>query len=254
MDFILMLDSSYQPSKVYSHMNIFISSEPQHKAKAQELARALALIYSPEPKDGLVLYLFAERLELREAGTKTGPVFVDFEALAKRLKQGKDLLAKAVGVKGSYAPTVVDATAGLGQDAFILASYGCQVYMIERSPVIAALLQDGLERASEMAQVSRLHLMIGDAKKVLRLLPYKPEVIYLDPMYPESGKSAAKRKEMRLFRELVGDDLDIEELFEIALKTATKRVVLKRPLKAPKLGKPNTIYQGSTIRFDVYLI
>ena len=81
----------------------------------------------------------------------------------------------------------------------------------------------------------------------------KPDVVYLDPMYPESGKTAAKRKEMRLFRELVGEDLDIEELLEVALNTAKKRIVLKRPLKAPKLLKPNTIYKGSTIRFDVYL-
>jgi 16S rRNA (guanine1516-N2)-methyltransferase len=238
---------------LYGSRALVITSVPELQEKAAILAQTLALPYVLEPSHGLVLHVGSDRLELCEAGSKIGPVYVDFVELAKRPKQGKDLLAKAVGIKGSYVPTVIDATAGLGQDAFVLASYGCQVSMIERSPVIAALLQDGLERASELVEVSRLQLITGDAIKVLPLLPHKPEVIYLDPMYPESGKSAAKRKEMRFFRELVGDDLDIEELFEIALKTATKRVVLKRPLKAPKLGKPNTIYQGSTIRFDVYL-
>jgi 16S rRNA (guanine1516-N2)-methyltransferase len=235
-----------------------VTSLSEKQIQAQELARALGLPYVLEAQNGLVLHL-GERLELREAGTKTGPVFVDFEALAKRPKQGKDLIAKAVGIKGSYRPTVIDATAGLGQDAFILASYGCQVTMIERSVVIAALLQDGLERAKldkDISEIiSRMSLGHADAKTVLPRLSQeeRPDVIYLDPMYPESGKTAAKSKEMTFFRALIGSDLDVEELFEIALRTATKRVVLKRPLKAPKLGKPNTIYEGSTIRFDVHL-
>jgi 16S rRNA (guanine1516-N2)-methyltransferase len=125
--------------------------------------------------------------------------------------------------------------------------------MIERSPIIAALLQDGLERAEGLEPLSRLQLITGDAKEVLLELAQTSEVIYLDPMYPESGKSAAKRKEMRLFRELVGDDVDITELFEIALQTARKRVVLKRPLKAPTLTRPSHVLEGKTVRFDVYL-
>jgi 16S rRNA (guanine1516-N2)-methyltransferase len=230
-----------------------VSSILEKQAQAQELARALSLSYVSQPTAGLVLYLNTQRLELREAGSQTGPVYIDFAQLSKRLKQGKDLIAKAVGIKGSYRPTVVDTTAGLGQDAFVLASYGCAVQMIERSPIIAALLQDGLNRAETLDAVSRMKLMTGDAKQVLPGLEQTPEVIYLDPMYPESGKSAAKRKEMRFFRELVGDDTDVEELFDIALKTASKRVVLKRPLKASSLGKPSMIYKGSTVRFDVYL-
>ena len=225
-------------------------SDPKYAPKAQAIAQELALSYARDLDQGLVLQV-SERLELREAGSKTGPVYVDFEVLAKRPKQKKDLLAKAVGIKGIYRPKVIDATAGLGQDAFVLASYGCQVTMIERSKVIAALLQDGLERAKHLEVVSRLELLQGDAKELLPSLD--AEVIYLDPMYPESGKTAAKRKEMRMFREVVGDDLDVPELLEIALQIAQKRIVLKRPIKASKLGKPNVIYQGSTIRFDVYL-
>ncbi len=230
---------------------IVTCSDPEYAPKAQAIAQSLALPYAREPNQGLVLQV-SERLELRQAGSKMGPIYVDFETLAKRPKQGKDLLAKAVGIKGNYYPTIVDATAGLGQDAFMLVNYGCQVTMIERSPVIAALLQDGLERAKDLEGVSRLRLISGDAIKIMPELD-KPDVVYLDPMYPESGKTAAKRKEMRLFRELVGEDLDIEELLEVALNTAKKRIVLKRPLKARTLLKPNTIYKGSTVRFDVYL-
>jgi 16S rRNA (guanine1516-N2)-methyltransferase len=226
------------------------ASSPPFQTKAETLAKQLQL---PLGADTGLYLVVGERLELREAGMKTGPVYVDFLGLAKRPNHTKDLTAKAVGVKGNYRPTVVDATAGLGQDAFILASYGCKVQMIERSPVIAALLQDGLERAEGLEPLSRLQLITGDAKEILPQFIQKPEVVYLDPMYPDSGKSAAKRKEMRLFRELVGDDTDITELFEIALKTARGRVVLKRPLKAPTLAKPSHVLRGKTVRFDVYV-
>jgi 16S rRNA (guanine1516-N2)-methyltransferase len=226
-----------------------VALSPEFASKAQALARDLQL---PCGKEADFYLVVGERLELRKANTKTGPVYIDFEPLARRQKQGKDLIAKAVGVKGSYRPTVIDATAGLGQDAFTLAAYGCQVKMVERSPVIAALLTDGLARAQDLEPISRLSLQPGDAKEILRKLGAR-EVIYLDPMYPDLGKSAAKRKEMRLFREVVGDDLDVEELFEVALETATKRVVVKRPLKAPELAKPSFVVRGTTLRFDVYL-
>jgi 16S rRNA (guanine1516-N2)-methyltransferase len=232
---------------------------PEFQPKAEDLAKRLELPFNADTDLYLVV---GERLELREANSQTGPVYVDFETLANRPRQSKDLIAKAVGVKGSYRPTVIDATAGLGQDAFTLASYGCKVLMLERSPVIAALLEDGLERAKGLETVSRLSLQVGDAKGLLLGLekpalekpaPMKPDVVYLDPMYPDLGKSAAKRKEMRLFRDLVGDDTDISELFEIAVKVASKRVVIKRPLKAPELARPNTSFAGRTIRFDIYV-
>jgi 16S rRNA (guanine1516-N2)-methyltransferase len=227
---------------------------PEFQRKAENLAKRLELPLNTVSlnKDADLYLVVGERLELREANAQTGPVYMDFETLAKRPRQSKDLIAKAVGVKGSYRPTVIDATAGLGQDAFTLASYGCRVLMLERSPVIASLLEDGLERAKGLETVSRLSLQVGDAKVLLSTFE-KPDVIYLDPMYPDLGKSAAKRKEMRLFRDLVGDDTDIDELFEIAVKAASKRVVIKRPLKAPKLAKPNTSFAGRTVRFDIYL-
>ncbi len=225
-----------------------VASSPLFQAKAAQLARRLELSFQG---DADLLLTVGERLELREANAKTGPVYVDFQKLAQRSKNAKDLIAKAVGVKGKYQPTVIDATAGLGQDAFKLAAYGCRVLMLERSPIVAALLQDGLERGGGLEALSRLTLQLGDAKALLPTL--QADVVYLDPMYPDLGKSAAKRKEMRLFRELVGDDTDVTELFEIALRTANKRVVVKRPLKAPELAKPSFTLLGKTIRFDVYV-
>jgi 16S rRNA (guanine1516-N2)-methyltransferase len=225
-----------------------LASDPTFQAKADELARRLEL---PQTSQADLFLVVGERLELREANAKTGPVYVDFQKFSQRKKQAKDFIAKAVGVKGTYRPTVTDATAGLGQDAFVLASYGCSVVMLERSPVVAELLQDGLARSQNLKEISNLTLYQGDAKHLLPTL--QADVVYLDPMYPGLGKSAAKRKEMRLFREVVGDDTDVAEVFEIACQTANKRVVVKRPLKAPALAKPSFNLVGKTVRFDVYL-
>jgi 16S rRNA (guanine1516-N2)-methyltransferase len=235
-----------------------IASSPAFQAKADELARRLEL---PQTPDATLYLVVGERLELREAHAKTGPVYVDFSALKGKYGVGVrrrpvDMLAKAVGLRS----TVLDATAGLGQDAFVLALYGCKVKMLERSPVIHALLEDGLQRAlvdHDLTDIlGRMTLEHNDGKVALKTLSLesRPEVVYLDPMYPDLGKSAAKRKEMRLFRDLLGDDTDVAELFGIALKTASKRVVVKRPAKAPELAKPNFQLMGKTIRFDVFLV
>ena len=169
------------------------------------------------------------------------------------------MIAKAVGVQSGVRPTVVDATAGLGRDAFVLATLGCEVTLIERQPLIAVLLEDGLARASEDAEiapiVARMHLRVGDAIRMLRTWDEElPQVIYLDPMFPHRDKSALVKKEMRLFRPLVGDDLDADELLDAALALASHRVVVKRPRKAPALagGKVSFSFEGNAGRFDVY--
>ncbi len=169
------------------------------------------------------------------------------------------MIAKAVGIQPGVRPTVVDATAGLGRDAFVLATLGCNVTMIERQPLIAVLLEDGFARAREDAVialiVARMSLRVGDAIRILRTWNDEaPQVIYLDPMFPHRDKSALVKKEMRLFRPLVGDDQDADELLEAALALASHRVVVKRPRKAPAIagGKVSFSLEGNAGRFDVY--
>lgn len=228
----------------------------QGEAHALALAQAYGLKFETDPQTyDFVLNWTGERLELQETHTQTKPLYVDFSAgKAAYRAAGKRLepLARAVGVKGAYRPYVADATAGLGQDALVLAASGCKVLMLERSPVIAALLADGLRRLdTDIAK--NLSLNFGEASEQLSIAP-RPDVIYLDPMYP-SGKSAAKRKSMRIFRALVGDDLDAADLLASALSAAQKRVVVKRPLKAPALKeRPNSQLKGKTTRFDIYLV
>jgi len=167
-------------------------------------------------------------------------------------------LPRAVGMKSGKTPDIVDATAGLGRDAFLLASLGAQVTLIERSPRMHALLADALARAvdSEVAEiVGRMTLLFGDAKELLPTL--SPDVILIDPMHPERKKSALVKKEMRLIRQIVGVDSDASELVRVALGCARKRVVLKWPQKAdPLAGVPAASHQitGKSTRYDVFMM
>ena len=213
----------------------------------------------------LALVLTETRLELHKLDEpKLGAIYVDFVsgAMAHRRRFGGgrgEAVAKAVGIKGHYLPNVVDATAGLGRDAFVLAAIGCHVRMIERNPVVAALLDDGLQRGYQDVEIGawlkeRLTLIHDSSLMALTHIAPKPEVVYLDPMFPHREKSALVKKEMRVFQTLVGADLDADDLLTPAMRIATKRVVVKRPDYAPYLNevKPQVSVKTKSHRFDIY--
>lgn len=218
--------------------------------------------------DGLFLLVNENRLSLQQGGKKApGPVYVDFVrgASAHRRKYGGgngQSIAKAVGISGAYKPSVLDATAGLGRDAFVLATLGCDVTLIERHPVVYLLLKSGLQSAEgepEIADImARMKLLQGNSIELLAdwlTLGYgQPDIVYLDPMFPHSTASAEAKKEMKLFRSLVGADVDEDLLWEQADAIARCRIVVKRPAKAPPLaGKPPSYsLEGKANRFDVY--
>ena len=192
------------------------------------------------------------------------PLIVDFVggAVGHRFRSGegrKQGLAKAAGFSSAVTPEIVDATAGLGRDAFLLASLGARVTLIERSAVMHALLAEGLERAAAEGgryaeTVSRMTLMHGDSRSILPQL--KPQVVLIDPMHPPRDKTALVKKEMRLIREIVGTDPDAVELMLVALEAAQNRVVLKWPLRAepmPGVSKPSHQIIGSSTRYDVFV-
>ncbi|OCG47309.1 16S rRNA (guanine(1516)-N(2))-methyltransferase [Gilliamella sp. Choc4-2] len=205
------------------------------------------------------------QLELQKTDEpKLGAICVNFVSgtMAHRRQFGGgrgEAIAKAVGIKGEYLPTVLDTTAGLGRDAFVLASIGCHVTMFERHPVVAALLEDGLQRAYKDPQIGswleqQLRLIYHSSIEGLSTYPEKPDVIYLDPMFPHRPKSALVKKEMRIFQQLVGSDNDADSLLEPARKLAKKRVVVKRPDYAPFLAnqKPTVEIKTKNHRFDIY--
>lgn len=190
------------------------------------------------------------------------PLSIDF--LSGKLRHRRDygggrgqLISRAVGIKKLDHPTVLDLTAGFGQDAFVLACLGCEVTMIERSSIMVALLEDALSRfyhdiASDGIQLSLIH---ADSKNYLSELKTLPGVIYFDPMYPDTQNTALNKKEMQVLRNLVGDDVDANDVLELAMQKARHRVVVKRPRHGMVLGnrKPDVVFIGKSSRFDVYL-
>ncbi|GAB4508530.1 MAG: class I SAM-dependent methyltransferase [Sulfuricaulis sp.] len=232
------------------------------KSRAEELARELDLPLATmsDTNSDLQLVLTSEHLELRDVrDLRLGPVYVDFATLDLRPYSAnlsrRQPLARAFGKK---ARTIVDATAGYGQDALLLALMGFRVTAIERSPVVAALARDGLNRLTALTGLAlseRLQLVNGDSRSLLPAIAPRPDAIYLDPMFPpKRRKSAAVKKEMRLLRELVGDDADALELLEISRAIARDRVVVKRPDDAPPLAPdPSMSLTGKLVRYDVYL-
>lgn len=246
---------------------------PERVAELQELAQRWQLTHQADSVFALVLT--SDRLELRKLDEpKLGAIYVDLAggAVAHRRKFGGgkgQAIAKAAGLNKGARPTVLDGTAGLGRDAFVLASLGCKVQMVERNPVVAALLDDGLARAKQDPEIGswvseRMSLLHASSHDALTQLTQQadfvmPDVVYLDPMYPHpenKKKSALVKKEMRVFQSLVGADNDADALLKPALALATKRVVVKRPDYADWLDnqKPSMAIETKKNRFDVYVL
>lgn len=201
------------------------------------------------------------RLSLVEAGQQN-PICVDFlsptsERRRTGIRRRDHPLARAVGRKKPL-PDIIDGTAGLGRDAFVLANLGYRVTAVERSPVLHALLADGMARLLANSRLAaaldgRLRVEHGDCRHLLCTTP-PPRVVYLDPMFPDRRKSAKVKKEMQVFHRLLGSDSDAAELLTAARKVATDRVVVKRPVWAePLASSPSYTVEGSKVRWDVYL-
>ena len=208
------------------------------------------------------------RLELTEnqsAKTNRSAIFVDYLSGPAWFRHKYDRrvnqpLAKAVGIKKGVRPTICDTTAGYGIDSFIFASLGCTVTMIERSPVIWALLDDGLKRAAADNRIGptvigNIRLLRGNSLDLLEDMKMNFETIYMDPMYPPVKKSALNKRTMRVLRSLVGDDRDQEKLLEKSRGAAAARVVVKRPAGAPEIKGPPVSFRvtGKNSRYDIYL-
>lgn len=230
--------------------------------EAQQLADQLLLPFTPleNPSSSLQLVLTETHLELRDlTQPKLKPLFINFNSAKfihrQRFGGGRgQLIARAVGLKSKIAPHILDLTAGFGEDAYVLATLGCTVTMVERNPIVAALLRDALTR---LPSPCNLNLIEADSLVYLKQLSTDnyPDVIYLDPMFPESTKSALVKKEMQLLRIVVGKDPDADQLLELALSYTKKRVVVKRARLSPLLNakQPDVVFTGKSSRFDVYL-
>ena len=218
---------------------------------AEDMAQAAGLELRREER-GLVLA--GDGMEL----------YPDFDSLLPRVRPDRlsgELLVKASRIKGLTAPRVFDATAGLGEDSFLLAAAGFEVTLCECNPVIAALLEDAFARAEQdertAAIASRMHLAKDDSIALLYRIAASdgepgPDVVYLDPMFPARQKSAAVKKKFQLLHHLERPCANEGELMEAALAVRPRKIVVKRPPKAPHLAdiKPSHALEGKAVRYD----
>lgn len=240
-----------------------------HLQAATDLAKEEGYIvfHEKQPHYDLQLCYLESRIELY-SNVLNSSISVDFcsGTLAHRHKYGGgrgQAIARAVGLKQGNKPVVLDATAGLASDAFVLATLGCPVNMVERSAILTVLINDAIRRASSELSLAtifqqgfRLHHQ--DAVDYIRQLPetHRPDVIYLDPMYPERKKSARVKKSMQILQQLHGIENNDKDLLRYSLECAKKRVVVKRPIHAPSLNNqsPSVSIKSKKTRFDVYTI
>jgi 16S rRNA (guanine1516-N2)-methyltransferase len=239
--------------------------EPEARRIAEHLGSRVELGAEPDRQNGAVaLRLDGEGLALVGDGLT---VRADLARMLPRLapgKLGQELLVRAAKIKGASRQdgplTAVDATAGLGDDALLLAAAGFAVELFERDPVIAALLRDGLRRAAHEPRlaelVGRMHLHEADSVAGLAQLEGRPDVVLLDPMFPARTKSALVKKKFQLLHHLEEPCTDEEALVQAALGAGPRKVVIKRTAKGPYLGgvKPAYSIAGKAVRYDCLVV
>lgn len=185
----------------------------------------------------------------------------DFTKMISRLKKNNllgEMVVKAARIKGNDHPYVIDATAGMGEDSLLLAAAGFRVTLYEYNPVIAALLADTIERSAGIEElseaVSRMTVICGDSIEALRKIKEdeRPDVVLLDPMFPERQKKALVKKKFQLLQKLECPCSNEEELLEAAKLACPHKIVIKRPVKGPYLAgvKPSFSMEGKAIRYD----
>lgn len=247
---------------------ISYQSEQKHQ-QALDFAQRLNLdcVTFDQIKTDLALNFTEERIELRDMHLNIA-IHVDFisGSLAHRKQYGGgrgQAIAKAIGFKqGMQAPSVLDATAGLAKDSFVMACLGCSLTLVERSAIICQLVEHAIKQAKADPDFNAIikhgfKLINSQASEYIKTLPVDnaPEVIYLDPMYPHRKKSAQVKKNMQILQKLLGHDEDTDELLKSALACAKKRVVVKRPKGAETIGstKPTMQIESKKTRYDVYI-
>lgn len=229
-------------------------------AKHQQLdCSALNEVTSP-----LSLNFTPDYIELLDTEKNTS-IHVDFlsGSVAHRHQFGGgkgQAIAKAMGLKTAKTkPSVLDATAGLARDAYVIATLGCPITMVEQSPIIAKLVTDGIDRACfddnfKLIMDTGFTIIQQNCIDYLQTVTKIPDVIYLDPMYPDRKKSALVKKNMQILQKLLGVDQNAKKLLDVALQYAKNRVVVKRPRGEKSISTriPDTAIESKQTRYDIY--
>ena len=218
----------------------------------------------------LALMVDEDGLWLTANGMKMQPAWQDEVPRLKRANPKNELIARACQIKPQLNPAIkiIDATAGLGHDSLLMASLGSEVILLERHPILFALLESAKKQAEGhdyLANIAkRITVIYQDSAHYLtEIAQDQADVIYLDPMFPardhnqkSEKKQAQVKKQMQLLHLLLPEDGEMDlgdALLEFA-KAKVKRVIVKRPKHATFLDgqTPNHQWQGDAIRFDAY--
>lgn len=244
---------------------VILSENNEYMEKAGVLAKKLgaAIVHSKEElsKESLALCFDESGLFLTDGKNS---VRADFSHLITRMKKGvvdTELVVRAARFKkGGNNLTVLDATAGFGEDSALLAAAGFSVTLYEQDAVIAALLEDAIKRAEatkELCEIaSRMELICTDSISAMHSIENPPDVIYLDPMFPKRKKSALIKKKFQLLQRLETPCENEAELLEAAFDVSPRKIVIKRPAKGAFLAdkKPNYSIEGKAVRYDVFVM
>lgn len=247
-------------SSIANHLSEFSTKTSRNTQSSKEINT----LKTNKNEDMIMLCLSSSGLSLQKGNMS---LHCDFQDMLSRIKPGKlqsELLVKAAKIKSSNSSvstslTAIDATAGLGQDSFLLAAAGFSVHMYEQDPIIAALLRDALQQANHNANLfpitQRMHLYEKNSILALQTITETPDVIYLDPMFPARTKSAAVKKKFQLLHELEQPCENEEVLLQAAEALHPRKIVVKRMLKGPYLAqkKPSYSLKGKSIRYDCYV-
>lgn len=243
------------------------AAESAYFEEAQALADKLGVEFTDDKSEAdsrsLALRFDSDGLALTGGGLELRG---DLTQMSRRLKPNNlngELIVKAAKLKDlGERPLAVDATAGLGEDSILLAAAGFSVILFERDPIIAALLRDALRRAAESDETvireaaARMRLFEEDSLKALPRLAERPDIVVLDPMFPERQKSALVKKKFQLLHKIARPCADGAEMLEAALAASPRKILIKRPLKGPYLAdrKPDYSLRGKAVRYDCIVI
>lgn len=226
---------------------------------AESFAKRTGVPILDKPGENLTVLFDAKGVSLTGYGlTYQG----DFEGMLHRVSDGR--LAHEMLVRAAKTTETdlkgIDATAGMGEDAFLLAAYGYDMTLYEQNPVVAVLLKDALRRAKKHPQLKeiadRMKLVEGNSVEELKTRVDAVDLIYLDPMFPGRQKSGLINKKLQLIQKLEPPCSDEVELFEAAIQAKPSKIIVKRPLKSPFLAGKNPTYElkGKAIRYDCYAV
>lgn len=233
--------------------------EGADRDRALALSQHIGAPLSDVPGDELTLVMDDTGLSLTGYGMRYQG---DFSRMLKRVEKGRlrqEMLVRIAKTKSEH-PVAVDAAAGMGEDAFLLAAAGYEVYLFEKDAVIAALLKDAMNRAMEDSRlceiIGRMYLTEGDSLTLMPRLSVQPEIVYLDPMFPPRRKSGLIHKKLQLIQKLEQPCADEAELYDAAVSLRPKKIIIKRPLNGALLAdkKPGYTIKGKAIRYDVIVL